>query len=240
MDLPSTPSTRVIPEATLRRLPEYHRLLQQWESAQVAFVSCTTIARALDLEPTQVRKDIEITGIVGRPKVGYPLRGLIRCIEDFLGWNSTKEAFLVGAGSLGSALLGYERFRQIGFDIIAAFDTDDSKVGIEIHGKQVLPLDQLPDLARRMHIALGVIATPAVAAQQVADLMVEGGIRAIWNFAPAHLRVPAHVILQNEDLYHSLAALSFKLEQRMQAERAAIPAISPGDLEVDDYSGTEI
>jgi redox-sensing transcriptional repressor len=179
------------------------------------------MARALDLDPTQVRKDIEATGIVGKPKVGYSLPALIRWIEDFLGWSNSKDAFLVGAGSLGSALLGYNKFRQFGLNIIAAFDTDPNKVGQQIHGKEVLHLDRLPNLAQRMYIHLGVITTPAGAAQKVADLMAEAGIRAIWNFAPVHLRLPDSIILQNEDLYHSLASLSFRLERRMAVERGA-------------------
>jgi len=213
----ANPFPRSIPEASLRRLPVYHRFLT--ELVEIPFISCSTIARALDLDPTQVRKDIELTGIVGKPKVGYSLPGLMRRIEDFLGWNNTKDAFLVGAGSLGSALLGYQKFQQFGLNIVAAFDTDPGKVGQQVHGKEILHLDKLRDLAQRMHIHLGVLATPAGAAQQVADLMVEGGIRAIWNFAPVHLRVPSFVILQNEDLYHSLASLSFKLERRLAAER---------------------
>ena len=130
--------SRVIPESSLRRLPRYHRLLQEIDTAGEPFVSCSVIARALDLDPTQVRKDIEFTGIIGKPKVGYSTSALIRSIEDFLGWNNTKEGFLVGAGNLGSALLGYERFRRYGLDLIAAFDTDPYKVGTQIHGKEVL------------------------------------------------------------------------------------------------------
>jgi redox-sensing transcriptional repressor len=211
---------RLIPEASLRRLPVYHRFLVQ-AAPENPYISCSTIARALDLDPTQVRKDIELTGIVGKPKVGYSLPALMRWIEDFLGWNNTKDAFLAGAGSLGSALLGYQKFQQFGLNIVAAFDTDPSKIGQQLHGKEVLHLDRLRDLAQRMHIHMGVVATPAGPAQQVADLMVDGGIRAIWNFAPVHLRVPSSVILQNEDLYHSLASLSFKLERRLAAERGA-------------------
>lgn len=219
---PLTPTrARVIPEGSLRRLPLYHRLLLEMAAAGIPYVSCSVFAKALDLDPTQVRKDIEVTGIVGKPKVGYSTPTLMRWIEDFLGWNNSKEAFLVGAGSLGSALLGYEKFRQYGIDIIAAFDVDPYRVGQQIHGKEVLHLDKLLDLTQRMHIHLGVLATPAVAAQKVADLMVEGGIRAIWNFAPVHLRVPDFVILQNEDLYHSLASLSFKLQRRLLEERSS-------------------
>ena len=164
MDNVAPGRTRVIPEGSLRRLPVYHRLLQEMAASEIRQVSCSVIARALDLDPTQVRKDIEVTGIVGKPKVGYVTLTLMRWIEDFLGWNNSKEAFLVGAGSLGSALLGYGKFRQFGLNIIAAFDTDPYKVGQPIHGKEVLHLDQLLDLAQRMHIHLGVIATPAVAA----------------------------------------------------------------------------
>jgi redox-sensing transcriptional repressor len=236
---------RAIAEASLRRLPLYHRFLQEITTSptstpEATYVSCSAIARALDLDPTQVRKDIEATGIVGKPKVGYPLPALIRWIEDFLGWNNSKEAFLVGAGSLGSALMGYEKFRQFGFNIIAAFDTDPYKVGQTIHGKDVLHLEKLLDLAQRMHIHLGVIATPAVAAQKVADLMVEGGIRAIWNFAPVHLRVPPFVILQNEDLYHSLASLSFKLERRLIEERGAGTETNASDPGTHINNGTEV
>ena len=217
----STPSVRAIPEASLRRLPLYHHLLQAMLLTGVPNVSCTVIAAALNLDSTQVRKDMEATGIVGKPKVGYSLVVLASWIENFLGWNNTNDAFLVGAGSLGSALLGYEKFRQLGFNLVAAFDTDPGKVGRSIAGNQVLHLDNLVDLASRMHIHLGVIATPSDAAQTVANLMVEGGIRAIWNFAPVHLRVPDFVILQNEDLYDSLASLSFRLERMMLAERAS-------------------
>jgi redox-sensing transcriptional repressor len=206
-----------IPEASLRRLPVYYRLLQQLVVDGVTQVSCTDIARGLGLDPTQVRKDIEMTGIVGKPRVGYPLGDLVRWIENFLGWNRPKCAVLAGAGSLGSALLGYEKFRSHGMEIVAVFDVDCQKIGQWIHGREVQPLGFLPDLVRRTRIRLGVIATPAGAAQSVADLMVTAGIQAIWNFAPAHIRVPERVILQNEDLYHSLASLSFKLEGRIGA-----------------------
>jgi redox-sensing transcriptional repressor len=183
-------------------------------SAGIVQVSCADLARSLGLDPTLVRKDIEMTGIVGRPRVGYVLGELVRRIEDFLGLCRPKAAVLAGTGSLGSALLGYERFRSHGMDIVAAFDVDPDKIGEAVHGIPVQPLFCLEDFVRRMEIPLGLIATPEGAAQPVADLMVAGGIRAIWNFAPAYVRVPEGIILQNEDLYHSLASLSFKLENR--------------------------
>jgi len=207
--------THEIPEASLRRLPIYYRSLQEMRIAGAAQVSCAGLARVLGFDPTQVRKDIEMTGIVGKPRVGYPLGDLVLWIENFLGWNRPKEAVLAGAGSLGSALLGYEKFRSHGMEIVAVFDIDPEKIGRRIHGKPVQPLLLLPDFLLQTPTLVGVIATPAGAAQSVADLMVTGGIRAIWNFAPAHIHVPERVILQNEDLYHSLASLSFKLENSM-------------------------
>ena len=208
-----------IPEASLRRLPIYYRSLQEMLATGTAQVSCATLGRVLGLDPTQVRKDIELTGIVGKPKVGYPLGELVRWIENFLGWNRPKDAVLAGAGSLGSALLGYQKFRSHGIEIVAAFDIDPDKIGQRIHGREIQPLMFLPDFVRQRHTLVGVIATPAADAQSVTDLMVSGGIRAIWNFAPTHIQVPERVILQNEDLYHSLASLSFKLESRMGVHR---------------------
>jgi redox-sensing transcriptional repressor len=204
---------REISDASLRRLPVYYRSLQGMVAAGVSQVSCSDLARVLDLDPTQVRKDIEMTGIVGKPRVGYPLGELVAWLENFLGWNRPKEAVLAGAGSLGSALLGYEKFRRHGMLLVAAFDTDPEKIGQRIHGREVQPLICLPDFVKQHHTQVGVIATPAAAAQSVTDLMVASGIRAVWNFAPAHLRVPDGFILQNEDFYHSLASLSFKLDR---------------------------
>jgi redox-sensing transcriptional repressor len=225
----SPPKHPTIPEASLRRLPVYHRLLVDLMALGEQYVSCSVIARELRQDATQVRKDIEATGIVGKPKVGYPLPVLAAWIEGFLGWNNTKEAFLAGAGSMGSALMGYEKFRKYGLNIVAAFDADPAKIGSQIHGREVLGIDRLGEMAQRMHIHIGVIATPASAAQSVAELMVGSGIRAIWNFAPVNLRVPDSVIIQNEDLYPSLASLSFKLERQLKAEREAAQAIQPAD-----------
>ena len=231
---------RNISEASLRRLATYHRVLQEMLLGGAPTVSCSAIARVLALDPSQVRKDIEATGITGKPKVGYPLAVLIRWMEDFLGWNNTKQAVLAGAGGLGSALLGYRKFRELGMDIVAVFDNDPQKVGQTIHGKQVFFPDKLPSFALDAHIHLGVITTPAAAAQETAGLMIAGGVRAIWNFAPVHLRVPEFVVVRNEDLYDSLASLTFKLEKRMAAERQAAAEggspVDPGPVLLDAWT----
>jgi redox-sensing transcriptional repressor len=209
---------RVIPEPSLRRLPQYHQYLMRLARADVRNVSCSQIGLELKFDPTQVRKDLGFTGINGKPNVGYGVTDLVRGIEDLLGWNNVKDAFLAGAGNLGAALLGYNGFKQRGLNIVAAFDIDPQKIGRQISGKHVLSLAKLPDLARRMHIHMGIIATPENAAQSVAHLMVEGGIRAIWNFAAVPLKVPDYMIVQSESLESSLGALSFKVEQVLRAE----------------------
>ena len=205
-----------IPQASLRRLPQYHHYLVDMEALGIHQISCTRIGNDLGLVPVQVRKDLQYTGITGKPKTGYGTLELIQAIESFLGWNQVNEAFLVGAGNLGTAILGHERFSQYGLRIVAVFDADPSKIGKKIHGREVLPLDKLGNLAQRLKIHLGIITAPTEAAQPVADMMVNAGIQAIWNFAPVRLKVPPQIFVHSEDLYASLASLSRKLSSRLQ------------------------
>lgn len=206
-----------IPEPTLRRLPNYCHFLRRLVQQGVEMVSCTQIGQALSLDPTQVRKDLALTGVVGRPKVGYQARELCARVEDFLGWNNTQDAVLVGVGSLGTALLGYKPFAQNGVCIVAAFDSDPEKVDTLVHGTPVFHLEKLPNLVDRMKIRVGILTLPADVAQTVCDLLVLCGVRAIWNFAPTALVVPEGVIVQNENLFSSLAVLSSKLAAVLRA-----------------------
>ena len=205
-----------IPQPSLGRLPQYHHFLVELKAKGICQVSCSTIGNALNLVPVQVRKDLQYTGIVGKPKTGYSVEALVQSIETFLGWNNVNEAFLAGTGNLGTALLGYERFSRFGLRIVAAFDADPRKIGAWIHDTAVMPIDKLADLAHRMSIHMGIITTPAEVAQSIADEMVKGGIQAIWNFAPVKLKLSENIIVHNEDLYSSLASLSWKLARRFR------------------------
>jgi len=207
-----------IPEPTLRRMPTYLHYLKAINANNVASVSGPQIAKALKLDATQVVKDLVHTSVAGRTKVGYDVKELILAIEDFLGFNRANEAFLVGAGRLGSAIMGYAGFKDIGIKIIAAFDVNPSIVGSKIEEVYVLHTDKFADLAQRMHVQIGVITTPADVAQQVADIMVEAGIKAIWNFSPVVIQVPEPIIIQNTTMYSSLAVLLMRLnEQKNQS-----------------------
>lgn len=209
---------KVFSEPTLRRLPLYHHYLKQLMADGVTSTSCPQIALALNLNPIQVKKDLECTALTGKPKVGYSVDELAGAIENFLGWNNTAEAFLIGAGHLGAALLGYQGFKDYGLDIIAAFDVDPAKIGTTINGKKIFPLKKFPELARRMGIKIGILTVPSAQAQELANLMVESGITAIWNFAPARISMPAGIAVQHENLASSLAVLSKKINKNNTEE----------------------
>lgn len=205
--------TSGVPEPTLRRLPAYLNLIRRLSREEVTQISSTTIAKELKLDSTQVTKDIAFTGITGKTRVGFDIVDLIDAIEEFLGFRKTDQAFLVGTGKLGSALVGYSGFNIKGLKIIAAFDVDKDLVGTEIDGVQVLHYKKMKNLAERMHVSIGIITTPASKAQEVADAMVEAGISGIWNFTPSNIKVPDTVVVENSSIYPNLAVLFNKMKQ---------------------------
>jgi redox-sensing transcriptional repressor len=215
-------SIKSLPLPSIRRLPSYLRLLYTLKARGREVVSCTHIADELELVSVQVRKDLAMTGIVGRPKIGYQVGELIDAIERFLGWKNTTDALLVGVGGLGSALLGYEGFKEYHLNVLAGFDIDPAKIGTQVHGKEVFALDKLPDLLHRLHVLMGIITVPAAAAQEVTNLMVRHGIRAIWNYTPVQLQVPDAVIVEDVKLAASLAVLSSRLAETLR--RTPAPA----------------
>jgi redox-sensing transcriptional repressor len=196
---------------TLKRLPLYLRLLRKMKEEGEEYASGTVVAKKLSLDPIVVRKDLAITGAVGRPRLGFPMDEIIEAIEEFLGWTNTTDAFLVGVGNLGRALLGYKGFEQHGIRIVAGFDTNPTIIGKTIAGKNIHDISEMASLAKSKHVQIGVLTVSPPHAQAVADAMVQVGIRAIWNFTPVTLNVPDHVILQREELASSLAVLSHRL-----------------------------
>ena len=183
--------------STLRRLPVYLNYLKQLPEEQVN-ISATAIATALRYGDVQVRKDLGAVSGAGKPKVGYNRVELIETLERFLGYREVKKAVLVGAGKLGEALMGYGGFRDYGLDIVAAFD--NRNFGEEVSGKMIYNITELKDFCQKENIKIGVITVPHFAAQQVADLMYESEIKAIWNFAPIHLNLPSDILVHDENM----------------------------------------
>jgi redox-sensing transcriptional repressor len=210
--------TNVVPLPTLRRLPRYYQYLTKLRGAGQEQVSAAHMAEVLGVHHTQVRKDLALAGCIGRPKTGHKVGELLTAIEGFLHWDNHSEAFLVGAGSMGTALLNYPGFERAGARIVAAFDRDPGKIGRKVGGTLVLPMEKFADLATRMHITVGILTVPVEYAQPVADLMVASGIKAIWNFAPTTLDLPKGVIVENLELFTSLALLLRRLAESHQAE----------------------
>ena len=209
-------SLRPIPEPTLRRLPLYHQYLKKMHNERnLDHTSSNQIGNDLHVLPIQVRKDLEITGALGKPKLGYDVVELIETLETFLGWNNISDGYLVGAGHLGAALLGYQGFKDCGLNIIAAFDSDESKVGKEINGIKVLHVSKLHNMIRRMGIKIGILTVPGSEAQELSDLMTRAGVKAIWNFSPIKIKAPEDVIVQHENLASSLVVLSKRLSLSM-------------------------
>lgn len=210
-----------IPLPSLRRLPRYLNILETFQIKGKTTVSATDIAEELDLKPIQIRKDMAFTGIVGKPKVGYDINELINSIRCFIGWNENTAALLVGAGSLGTALMGYEGFQTRGLRIEAAFDADPQKYGSTIYNTPVYPMKDLPKIASRKNIQVAVITVPAAAAQKVTDTLIEIGITGIWNFSPAEIQVPDNVVVKREDLSEGLAVLFVEMQELLRSRKQA-------------------
>jgi redox-sensing transcriptional repressor len=206
--------TKVSFAPSVRRLPSYLHIIRQAQRNKDLYISGTVIALELNLEPIQVRKDLAITGIIGKPKKGYPVDALIAAIESYLGWDQNHRAIVVGSGNLGSALMGYQEFKLHGLDIVAAFDTDPSKVGATIHGVQVLSIDCVEELTGSLGAELAILTVPSPYAQATCDALVRAGIRSIWNFTNVKLKVPDTVLVQREDLSSGYALLSVMVQNR--------------------------
>jgi redox-sensing transcriptional repressor len=200
----------------LERMPYYLQYLKQMQKEGVTVIASPAIAADLTLNEVQVRKDLAaVSTSKGKPKAGFVIENLIYNMEDILGYHNVKDAVLVGAGSLGSALLSYKGFDDSGMQIVAAFDMDDTVIGTELFGKKILSVNKLSGMCRRLNIHIGIITVPKDQAQTVCDQLVAGGILAIWNFAPIHLSAPKGILVRNENMVASLAILSKHLQDKI-------------------------
>ena len=199
---------RRIPEATVGRLPLYLRVLGE-AAPETDTISSDELAARAGVNAAQVRKDLSHLGSYGTRGVGYDVSYLLRQISRRLGLEQTLRVAIVGAGRLGQALASYGGFPARGFHVVAAFDSDPSKVGVRLDGTVVEHVSSLPEVVRDKGVDIAVITTPASAAQRVVDTVVDAGVRCILNFAPTTVVVPANVVLRQVDLGVELQILSF-------------------------------
>ena len=203
-----------LPLPTIRRYPIYLRCIREMIAAGELHISSAVVAEKLGLDPVLTRKDLAMAGVPGKPRRGYPAQELQKAINHALGWDSTTDAALVGAGSLGNALLGYAGFEEQNLSIAVAFDANPGLHGLTLHGVKVRPMEDLPRLVRRLRIKIAILTVPNAAAQECADQLVAAGIRGILNFTSVRLSVPDGVIVQNVDLAQSLAVLSHAISAK--------------------------
>ena len=207
-----------ISKAVLKRLPGYLAYLKSLQDQDHPYISATALANALGMGEVQVRKDLASVSDGGRPKIGYLRESLIEDIEQFLGYDNTTDAVLIGAGRLGQALMGYRGFEEYGLNVLAAFDTNPTCDHTE-DGKPILHMDQLEQFCRAHKVLMGIITVPDCHAQEVCDKLISCGIKAIWNFAPIHLEVPSNILVQIENMATSLAVLSMHLQAHIKDKK---------------------
>jgi len=207
-----------ISKSVLKRLPGYLAYLKNMPENAPTHISATALANALGMGEVQVRKDLAMVSDGGRPKIGYLRESLIDDIEQFLGYDNTTDAVLIGAGKLGQALMAYKGFDDYGLNILAAFDTNPEKERTD-EGKPIYHIDKLSHFCRNHKVLMGIITVPAESAQQAADRLIAVGVKAIWNFAPTHLEVPVGILVQTENMATSLAVLSVHLQAQIKEEK---------------------
>ena len=203
-----------VPKAVVYRLSLYLRELQRLTQNDQQTVSSRQLGKLLGFSDAQVRKDLGYFGQFGQPGVGYRCGDLVPAIKNILGTDREWGVAIVGVGNLGRALLGYRGFASQGFRLAAAFDADPAKVGQQFEGLTVEPIDRIEEVIRDREVTLGLIASPAGAAQEIADHLVAAGVQGILNFAPVTLSLPAGVSLVGVDLATELEQLSFSVANR--------------------------
>ena len=200
-----------VPEPTLRRLPWYLSNIKLMKEKGEQYVSSTQISKEINIDASQIAKDLSYVNISGRTRVGYNIDALIEVLESFLGFTNMHKAFLFGVGSLGAALLRDSGLHHFGLEIVAAFDVNPELVGKDLNGIPIFHSDDFEAKMKEYDVNIGVLTVPINIAQEITDKMVDGGIKAVWNFTPFRIRVPENIVVQNTSLYAHLAVMFNRL-----------------------------
>ena len=202
----------VIPRKTVYRLSLYYRALQRLRQNHIDTVSSAALSSAAGVKPTQLRKDLAYFGQFGTRGLGYNVAALSAQLTDVLGTTRLQPVILVGAGNLGSALLGYPGFAKEGFEVVAAFDVEANRLRARELGVKLLPMPKIGEFVRKNNVKMAILTVPSLVAQEVTNELVEAGIQAILNFAPIILQVPDKVVVNNVDLAIELENLSYFIQ----------------------------
>lgn len=201
----------ILPEPTLRRLPWYLAYVEILKARNVEYVSSTQISRALNVDASQIAKDLSFLALKGKTRIGYEVDALVETLAGFLGFTTTHKAYVFGVGSLGSALIQDSGLSIYGLEIVAGFDIDNRKTGLSIGEVPVYHIDMLTEVMDSNPATIGILTVPAECAQETADIAIGEGIRAIWNFTPYRVKVAEGIVMANTSIYAHLALIYNRL-----------------------------
>lgn len=208
----SGPDHVMLPEPTLRRLPWYLAYVEILYARNTENVSSTQISRALNVDASQIAKDLSFLSIKGKTRIGYEVSALRESLADFLGFRVSHKALVIGAGSLGRALMRDRGLSTYGLDIVAALDINPRLVGTEVDGTPIYHIDDIEDVASRTGAVIAILTVPSQAAQEAADIAISAGIRAIWNFTPYRVKTAEGIVMANTSIYAHLAMIYNRLD----------------------------
>jgi len=206
------------PDVVIRRLPLYARSLRYLLQEGITSVSSQELGDRINVTAAQIRKDLSYFGEFGKQGIGYDVEKLLDQIERILGLNQEWPVALIGIGHLGEAIARYEGFRRQGIRIVALFDSDPAKIGVEVNGLPIMDDAQIPTTMRDQGIRLAILAVPASRAQEVADMLVAAGVRAILNYAPVIIQVPENVWVRHIDPVATLHSMTYYLAREEDSQ----------------------
>ncbi|MDE6306357.1 MAG: redox-sensing transcriptional repressor Rex [Muribaculaceae bacterium] len=215
-----TATSRVLlPEPTLQRLPWYLSYVSSLRGRQVEYVSSTQISKELNVDASQIAKDLSFLNIRGKTRIGYEVAQLEKELQDFLGFKKAHAAVMIGVGSLGAALIQDSGLSRYGLNIVAGFDIDPRVIDTPHSGVPVFNISELNMRIPQLKAEIGIIAVPADQAQQVADAAITAGIKALWNFTPCRIRTAPDIVIQDTSMYSHLALIYNRLDTQAASSR---------------------
>ncbi len=204
--------------AVVRRLPKYYRHLGEIKKKDIKRVSSQELSKITGFTASQIRQDLNCFGGFGQQGYGYNVDDLYQEIGNILGLNRIYKTVIVGAGNLGQAIANYSFFEKSGFIIKGMFDINPKVIGLKINDKKVYDIEELVEFIKDNEIDIGIISTPKNQCQKVAEALSQGGVKAIWNFAPSDIKVSDDILVENVHLSESLFTLSYLLKEKEDIE----------------------
>ena len=197
----------ILPEPTIRRLPWYLSYVRMLDNLHVEYVSSTQISKELNVQSSQIAKDLSFLNIRGKTRIGYEVHSLLEELEGFLGFNRQHDAVVIGTGSLGAALMQDRGLQNYGLNIVAGFDVRSEVIGKRVGDLPVYDISELASWQREHRVSIAILTVPVERAQETAALAIASGMTALWNFTPYRIKAPADVVIANTSIYAHLAII---------------------------------